>query len=152
MATGIPEQVHQDYFEQLHADIPKRGNGTRAISSGAGRVLSFFGVLGDLFTFTNGNPESIIAMFPCINCDPESFVGRVQKDQASNAYYTIRNVVSNFENNKLTSKTITYDIYASFKWDDKESKYVGTDKIETRTEIWKYDKDGKRTVDNYIML
>jgi hypothetical protein len=79
LATGIPEQVHHDYFEQLHPDLPKRVNGTGTAASGLGKALSFFSAIGDFFSFANGNPESFMALFPCIGCDPESFTGKVQK-------------------------------------------------------------------------
>lgn len=84
-------------------------------------------------------------MFPCIGCDPSDLIGAVQKDGASGLYFTINNISTQLENGKVKSKTLTYDVYSSFTWNEGEKKYKGVDKVDTKTEVWNYDDKGNRT-------
>ncbi len=150
MAAGIPKKVHYDYFKEIHPNL--KANGDKLKGSGLkgalGGSLMVVGGLGDIAGILNGNPDSWINLFPCIGCDPANSIGKVGKEPNSGLYYTITGVENTFNGEQLTRKTITYDIYDDYAWDEEEKKYVGVDLIESRTEVWDYDKNGniKETV------
>ncbi|WPQ60127.1 RHS repeat-associated core domain-containing protein [Chitinophaga sancti] len=144
LAAAIPEKVHTDYFKKLHPELKGQLRGAK-ISSTLGTALGILSTAGDIFSFMNGNPESLMAMFPCIGCAPEDFIGRVQKDVKSELFYTVNSVSTQYEKGKITSKAITFDVYSDYAWDEDNEKYIGINKLATKTEIWNYDSNGNRT-------
>lgn len=144
MAAGIPEQVHYDFFSELHPKLRVAGLGLKMNAKGLlGSTLSFLGTFGDFFSFLNGNPDSWAYLYPCSFCDPKDDIGKVQKEPMSGLYFTIKNVAEEkYSDGSMKSRTISYDIYSSYIWDESKEKYIGIDKIDSRSETISYDKSG----------
>jgi len=160
MAVAIPKGVNNDYFSELHPYLKSkaspRGAKIKGLLGGTANFLGNVGMLSGLFT---GDPDSWINAY-----GSPVHVGDIKKDwtEGTGLYIQIMSITSHYvpvvdENGRpvidkstgqpkyrLGSKTIEANIYKGYIWNEDTKKYEGVDKIDSRTEEWKYDEKGKR--------
>ncbi|MBY0535574.1 MAG: hypothetical protein K2P88_06970 [Chitinophagaceae bacterium] len=156
-AVIIPKGLHYDKYSQLHAYLKEKVTGTN-VKGVLGRLLNIGGNIS-VFNFTN--PDAWINGFSGGE-QPEDYVGKLKKDFMNDVYFEVKKVSFEYSiviengkqvyNNDGTPKTyiskriVTGVFYSDYIWDDDTKSYAGVNKIKTQTEVWTYDKDGKRQV------
>ncbi|SJZ93246.1 RHS repeat-associated core domain-containing protein [Sediminibacterium ginsengisoli] len=165
LAAAIPEKLHRDAFSELHPYVTKgaspRGAKIRGIAGGALNMLGNVGMFSGLFT---GDPDSWINSFGF--GEPQK--GDIKKDWGSGLYVQITSIITHyvpvFDANgqpviddatgqpkyRIGSKTVNADIYRGYIWNDETKKFEGVDKVDSRTEEWKYNNKGKRVEEKPI--
>ena len=156
MAVAIPKGLHQDKFSQLHSYLKNsKFNGAKIsrAASGFGMVVGNLSLVSGILT---GDPNNMFNAFSS-NGNPEDYVGRkVFQDWDANLYFEVTRVETvsvnsrdgngNIISSRVISRTVTADVYSDFIWDDEEKRYKGINKVDTKTETWNYDKNGKREI------
>ena len=51
---------------------------------------------------------------------------------------------------RIASKTVMANIYTDYIWDDETKKFKGINKVDQKTEVWKYDTKGNRITEERL--
>jgi RHS repeat-associated protein len=159
LAAAIPEQLHRDAFSELHPYVAKNGSPKGARVKGMfGGTLNILGSVGMFSGLFTGDPDAWVNSFGF----GEPKMGDIKKDWTSGSYIEIMSVKEHYvpvftedgqpiidlrtgmPKYRLGSKTIEAGIFRGFIWNEETKKFEGVDKIDGKTEEWKYDEKGKR--------
>ncbi|SRR6266487_6761156 len=161
LAAAIPKGLNNDYFSELHpyvnAGRTPRGAKVSGLLGGTLNVIGNISMFSGLFT---GNPDSWINAFGY----GEPNVGDIKKDWLNTGLYVqiisiqehyipvldangkpVTDPQTGQPKYRLGSKTVAANIYSGYIWNDDTKKFEGVDKVDTKTEEWKYDEKGNRT-------
>jgi RHS repeat-associated protein len=167
LVAGIPAQLHRDAFSELHPYAvgakALRGARVRGILGGGLNLFSNVSLVSGLFT---GDPDSWINAFGY----GEPKTGDIKKDYGTGLYVEITSIQVHYvpeygpdgkpaidektgvPKYRVGSKTINANIYSGYIWDEDTKKFKGVNKVDSKTEEWKYDEKGNRIQEKNISV
>jgi hypothetical protein len=157
--AAIPRGLNNDYFSELHPYVNAGNNIKGAKVSGLlGGTLTVLGNVGMFTGLFTGDPDSWVNAFGF--GDPHK--GDIKKDYNSGLYVEIMSIADHYipvldekgtpiidpqsknPETRLGSKTIQANIYSGYIWNEDTKKFEGVNRVDSRTEEWKYDDKGNR--------
>lgn len=168
-AAAIPKGLNNDNFSELHPYVKgakaPRGAKFSGLLGGTLNVVGGFSSFSGLFS---GDPDAWINAFAV----GEPHVGDIKKDwlQGTGSYVQIMAVQDHYipvldANGKLVidpktnqpkyrleTKTVTANIYSGYIWNDDTKKFEGVNKVDSKTEVWKYDDKGNRVEEKTVQI
>jgi len=103
-----------------HKTIPRQTYKQMLLSK-LGNAMSVMSIVSEFVAIKTGNPEALINQF-----GPHNELGVVYKQPDSGFYYTLTSMEKSDDH-----ISANFDVYSSFRYDDKTHKYVGEGKIGT---------------------